>query len=213
MKLLFLLSTLGLVVVGQAKVFDRQVLSYAPIPEGTYVPPKKSGEVTLFDFIRSRDDLSELAKVVSEAPGFAQAFDTSVNWQYTFFAPSNTAFNNTGQYYNEFAGTPKGQWWVGQMLQHHYIPNSILYAANFTEEKTRIQSGSYLFIGAQLVDGGLVLNNAATVVDKDRHVTNGIVHVIDRILAGDSMIYEGDIKKTTQGFIPGSCSNLNLSYC
>jgi hypothetical protein len=58
------------------------------------------------------------------------------------------------------------------MLQHHYIPNSILYAANFTEEKTRIQSGSYLFIGAQLVDGGLVLNNAATVVDKDRHVTN-----------------------------------------
>jgi hypothetical protein len=69
MKLLFLLSTLGLVVVGQAKVFDRQVLSYAPIPEGTYVPPKKSGEVTLLDFIRSRDDLSELAKVVSEAPG------------------------------------------------------------------------------------------------------------------------------------------------
>lgn len=104
--------------------------------------------------------------------GFAQAFATSVNWQYTFFAPSNTAFNNTGQYYNEFAGTPKGQWWVGQMLQHHYIPNSILYAANFTEEKTRVQSGSYLFLGTQLVDGDLVLNNAATVVDKDLPVTN-----------------------------------------
>ena len=108
--------------------------------------------------------------------GFAQAFATSVNWQYTFFAPSNTAFNNTGQYYNEFAGTPKGQWWVGQMLQHHYIPNSILYTANFTEEKTRIQSGSYLFLGTQIVDGDLVLNNAATVVDKDLPVTNVSVY-------------------------------------
>lgn len=69
MKLLSLLPILGLAAVGQAKVFDRQILSYAPIPEGTYVPPTKPGEVTLLDFIKSRDDLSELAKVVSETPG------------------------------------------------------------------------------------------------------------------------------------------------
>jgi hypothetical protein len=69
MRLQSLLSILGLAAVAQAKVFDRQVLSYAPIPEGTYVPPTKPGEVTLLDFIKSRDDLSELAKVVSETPG------------------------------------------------------------------------------------------------------------------------------------------------
>jgi hypothetical protein len=52
-----------------AKVFDRQPLSYATIPEGTYAPPNKSGETTLLDLIDSRDDLSELAKVVRETPG------------------------------------------------------------------------------------------------------------------------------------------------
>jgi uncharacterized surface protein with fasciclin (FAS1) repeats len=62
------------------------------------------------------------------------------------------------------------------MLQHHYIPNSILYTANFTEEKTRIQTGSYLFLGTQIVDGDLVLNNAATVVEKDLRVTNVSVY-------------------------------------
>jgi hypothetical protein len=53
-----------------AKVFDRQALSYAPIPEGIYQPPAKSGETTLLDFIKSRDDLSELSKLVEETPGW-----------------------------------------------------------------------------------------------------------------------------------------------
>jgi uncharacterized surface protein with fasciclin (FAS1) repeats len=95
-----------------------------------------------------------------------------VNWQYTFFAPSNTAFNNTGRYYNTFSPTPKGKWWTGQMLQHHYIPNSRLYKSNFTEKRTRIQLGSYLWASTQIKDGSLVLNNVANVVDSDISVTN-----------------------------------------
>ncbi|KAG5751250.1 hypothetical protein H9Q69_011186 [Fusarium xylarioides] len=196
-----------------AKVFDRQALSYAPIPDDIYQPPTKSGETTLLDLIKSRDDLSELSKLVEATPGFAQAFSTSADWQYTFIAPSNEAFNNTGEYYKTFASTPKGRWWSGQMLQHHYIPNSRLYTANFTTEKTRFQLGSYLYASTQVKGGDLVLNNVATIVEGDIPVTNGIVHISDRILAPDAMIYEADIGTTKQGFIPGSCSNPDLPYC
>lgn len=188
MKVSNLLGLSALATIAQAKVFDRPPLSYAKIPEGTYVPPNEPGETTLLDFIKSRDDLSELAKVVEDTPGksnrpctrsstkseegFSQALATSTDWQYTFFAPSNEAFNNTGQYYETFAPTAKGKWWTGQMLQHHYVPNSRLHTSNFTEEKTRIQMGSYLWASTQLKDGDLVLNNVATVIEGDLPVTN-----------------------------------------
>lgn len=45
------------------------------------------------------------------------------------------------------------------------------------------------------------------------NTSKGIVHITDRILAGDSMIYEADIERTPQGFIPGSCSNPSVPYC
>lgn len=194
MKPQFFFATCALVSPAVAKVFDRPPLSYAPIPKGIYRAPNEPDETTLLDFIESREDLSELAKVVKETPGeshylcissprkkeqiltqhaqgFIEAFSTSATWQYTFFAPSNEAFNNTGRYYNTFAPTPKGMWWTGQMLQHHYIPNSRLYKANFTTEKTRIQLGSYLWASAQIKDDSLVLNNVAKVVEGDIAVT------------------------------------------
>ncbi|KAJ0126355.1 Retrovirus-related Pol polyprotein from transposon TNT 1-94 [Fusarium oxysporum f. sp. albedinis] len=98
-------------------------------------------------------------------------------------------------------------------VQHHYIPNSRLYASNFTEDNTRIQLGSYLWASAEIKGGDLVLNNVATIVEANIPVTNGLVHMSDRILAGDAMIYEADIGTTKQGFIPGSCSNPDLPYC
>lgn len=69
MRVHHVLSACTLACFAQAKVFDRQPLSYASIPEDIYEPPNKSGETTLLDFIKSRDDLSELAKVVEQTPG------------------------------------------------------------------------------------------------------------------------------------------------
>jgi uncharacterized surface protein with fasciclin (FAS1) repeats len=104
--------------------------------------------------------------------GFLQAFDTAPTWSYTLFAPSNTAFNNTGEYYSTFIATPKGKWWLGNLIQHHYVPNSQLETSAFTTSYTRIQTGSFLFIGTQVVDGQLVLNNVSTVTSGNLPVTS-----------------------------------------
>ncbi|KAF9784828.1 hypothetical protein IL306_006996, partial [Fusarium sp. DS 682] len=172
MKFQLHLALYAAVALCEAKVFDRLPLSYAPIPDGIYQPPSKGAETTLLNFIKSRDDLSKLLNVVEQTPGFAEAFITSADWQYTFIAPSNEAFNNTGEYYETFARTPKGSWWSGQMLQHHYIPNSRFYTSNFTEKKTRIQLGSYLWASTQIKGGDLVINDVATIVEADIPVTN-----------------------------------------
>jgi hypothetical protein len=52
-----------------ADIVDRDPLEYVPTPPGTYVPPKNSSISTLLDVIKSRDDLSTLAEVLSECAG------------------------------------------------------------------------------------------------------------------------------------------------
>ncbi|KAI2619459.1 FAS1 domain-containing protein [Hypomontagnella submonticulosa] len=210
LKVFVFLLTNSLVL---AEDSDRLPLPYRPSPEGLYVPPKPLGSVSLLDYITTRSDLSTLAQVLSGSAGFVQAFDTVPTWNFTFFAPSDTAFKQTGQYFNTYVETPKGRWWLGNIVQHHYIPNTQLSISSFSTNFTRFQTGTFLYVGAQVIDGGLVLNRAANVVEANIPVTNGLVHIIDRILDPSTMIFEADIEKMQQSFIAGSCSNPDLPYC
>lgn len=81
-------------------------LSYVTEPPQVYVPPKSTNITTLLDFIDSREDLSNLSQILREPAGFVNAFDTAPTWSFTFFAPSNEAFEHTGAYYSSFAATP-----------------------------------------------------------------------------------------------------------
>ncbi|KAI8675733.1 FAS1 domain-containing protein [Fusarium keratoplasticum] len=192
------------------EVIDRQPLTFAPVPEDTYVVPASD---TLLDFIQSREDLSILSSTLDQLGGFVQALNTSATWQYTFFAPSNKAFNNTGEYFETFAKTAKGKWWLGNLIQHHYVPNAKLKTSDFNSNTIRLQTSTYLYVSAKTVNEDLVLNSVATVTEGNLPVTNGIVHIIDRILDPSAQIFESDLPQVKQGFIPGSCSNPLLPYC
>ncbi|KFY91691.1 hypothetical protein V500_04510 [Pseudogymnoascus sp. VKM F-4518 (FW-2643)] len=206
-------SVIVITALGLCDRIDRQPLTYATVPEGTYVPPKNPNVTTLLDFVKSRSDLTSLASILAECGGFLEAFDSPATWSYTFFAPSNTAFNNTGAYYSTFAATPKGKWWLGNLIQHHYVPNTQLKTSAFNTSSTRIQTGSFLYIGTQIVGDQLVLNNVSTVTDANHPVTNGVVHIIDHFLDPSAQLFMEDVTKTKQAFIAGSCSNPLLPYC
>lgn len=64
-----LLAALCFVLAAQAEVLDRKQLSYAPIPNGTYVPEGTPDTTTLLDFIKSRSDLSKLASIIDQSAG------------------------------------------------------------------------------------------------------------------------------------------------
>ncbi|GKT62326.1 hypothetical protein ColTof4_02050 [Colletotrichum tofieldiae] len=214
MKSPLILSTLALGAVSAVNAADRKPLSYAPKPEGTYVLPRAPNVTTLLDFVKSRSDLTALAKVLDGSAGFLEAFDTPPTWDFTFFAPSDAAFaKHTGQYFNTFAPAPKGKWWLGNLVQHHYVPNSQLPVSVFNGTATRIQTGSYLYVGTQVKDGRLWLNDVAAVTEGDLRVTKGVVHIIDRILDPSAQLFEADRPKAGQKFIAGSCSDTSLPYC
>ncbi|KAL4883038.1 FAS1 domain-containing protein [Aspergillus karnatakaensis] len=192
--------------------------------EPAYTLPKPANATTLLDFISSRPDLSQLRAALNQSGGFEEAFDTNPTWKFTFFAPSNAAFENTGSYFETYRETPyvplffkflttKGKWWLGNTIIHHYIPNSVLEMSAFNETYQRIQTGTYLFIGAQKQNDELVLNQVARVVEGDIPVTGGVVHIVDRILEPAAQIHEADLPWLKQTFIAGSCSNPLLPYC
>ena len=67
-------SVIVITALGLCDRIDRQPLTYATIPKGTYVPPKNSTITTLLDFVKSRDDLTTLAGVLAECGGMSGPF-------------------------------------------------------------------------------------------------------------------------------------------
>ncbi|RAH79152.1 FAS1 domain-containing protein [Aspergillus japonicus CBS 114.51] len=213
MNYLFFASYFLLPIISGALSTTEDPLSYRNIAGG-YVTPKSKNTTTLLEFINSRSDLSVLAEELQNIGGFPTAFDTEPTWSFTFFAPNNDAFElHTGTYFNKFKSTPKGKWWLGNTLLSHYVPNTNLNSSSFNETYQRFQTASYLYVGSQVQDGEIILNNVATVVEKDISITKGAIHIIDRILDPSAQIFETDLPKVSQSFIPGSCSNQELSYC
>ncbi|SNX85119.1 uncharacterized protein MEPE_03828 [Melanopsichium pennsylvanicum] len=196
-----------------AQSSSRRPLSYAPQPQDVYFPPKTQSVTTLLDFIKAKPELSTLLGLLDGSAGFVQAFQTEPTWDFTFFAPSNDAFENLGEYYRTFLATPRGKWWFGNQMMHHYVPNTALNSTAFNATETRIQTATYQYIGAKLSAGKLVLNGVATVTNPDNNITKGMVHIVDHVLDPSAQIYNVQLPAEPQAFIPGSCSNPNLAYC
>jgi hypothetical protein len=69
MKISKLFALCLLPVLGRCDTSNRQPLTYAAIPDGTYVPQKNSSITTLLDLVQSRSDLSTLASILGECGG------------------------------------------------------------------------------------------------------------------------------------------------
>ncbi|GKZ33020.1 hypothetical protein AbraIFM66950_002737 [Aspergillus brasiliensis] len=166
---------IGLLSLSSLVIATADPLNYRNIPG--YVASSSSNVTTALDLIKSRSELSILAEKISEVGGFAQAFDTNPDWKFTFFAPNNDAFESyTGAYFESFESTPKGKWWLGNTIIHHYVPNTELTSDIFNETLQRFQTATYLFVGSQVQDGTVVLNQVAKVVESDIPVTSVGTH-------------------------------------
>ncbi len=121
---------------------------------------------------KARVAVTVLMKLKPSLPsGFEKAFQTEPTWAFTFFAPSNDAFENLGEYYRSFLATPRGKWWFGNQIMSHYVPNTELSSTSFNATETRIQTSTYQYIGAKASEGSIVLNGVAKVTSPDHNIT------------------------------------------
>jgi uncharacterized surface protein with fasciclin (FAS1) repeats len=130
--------------------------------------PKNVPEVIAAD-----PELSTLSKLISDA-GLTQTL--SGTGPFTVFAPTNAAFKNVpAKTMDELA---KNKELLSQVLTFHVVPTKAM-AADVKQGNVKSVNGANLALSKA---GAYVTVEDAVVTKADLTATNGVVHVIDRVL-------------------------------
>jgi uncharacterized surface protein with fasciclin (FAS1) repeats len=130
--------------------------------------PKNVPEVIAAD-----PELSTLSKLISDA-GLTQTL--SGTGPFTVFAPTNAAFKNVpAKTMDELA---KNKELLSQVLTFHVVPVKAM-AADVKQGNVKSVNGANLALSKA---GAYVTVEDAVVTKADLTATNGVVHVIDRVL-------------------------------
>ena len=130
--------------------------------------PKSVPEVIAAD-----PELSTLSKLISDA-GLTQTL--SGTGPFTVFAPTNAAFKNVpAKTMDELA---KNKELLSQVLTFHVVPAKAM-AADVKQGNVKSVNGANLALSKA---GAYVTVEDAVVTKADLTATNGVVHVIDRVL-------------------------------
>jgi uncharacterized surface protein with fasciclin (FAS1) repeats len=130
--------------------------------------PKNVPEVIAAD-----PELSTLSKLISDA-GLTQTL--AGTGPFTVFAPTNAAFKNVpAKTMDELA---KNKELLSQVLTFHVVPAKAM-AADVKQGNVKSVNGANL---AMSKAGNYVTVEDAVVTKADLTATNGVVHVIDRVL-------------------------------
>lgn len=129
--------------------------------------------VTIADTAARTPELSVLAKLIGDA-GLADTLRAS--GPYTVFAPSNDAFKAVpAKTMAELAGDKA---LLKSVLTFHVLPGKVT-AADVKASSVKTVQGANVALG---VAGGTVTVEDAMVVTPNVAASNGVVHVIDRVL-------------------------------
>lgn len=130
--------------------------------------PKNVPEVIAAD-----PELSTLSKLISDA-GLTQTL--SGTGPFTVFAPTNAAFKNVpAKTMDELA---KNKELLSQVLTFHVVPGKTM-GADVKQGNVKSVNGANLALSKA---GAYVTVEDAVVTKSDLTATNGVVHVIDRVL-------------------------------
>ena len=105
---------------------------------------------------------------------------------YTVFAPTDTAFEELGLDLSEF-DTDEENETLAKILSYHVTMGSVMSSeiTDGMEINSLIQEPITVSIYGQ---GTVVLNGEATVTTKDVETSNGVIHIIDKVLIPPSMV-------------------------
>ena len=97
------------------------------------------------------------------------------------FAPSNEAFAKIPKDELEKLLDPKNIKTLDAILEYHVVSGAAVHAKDLKpENKFKTLEGSELLV--EVRDGKVYVNRESRVTAADNDATNGVVHIIDRVL-------------------------------
>jgi uncharacterized surface protein with fasciclin (FAS1) repeats len=161
--------------------------------EGLREVPSANENRSVLDLADNSNDLTTLSVAIRQA-GLADALQAE--GPYTVFAPTNSAFEALPQGTLESLLRPENNQELASLLAYHVLPAEIMSEDIFREiEQDGGQYGVRTVAGRDLIlerndDGQVIVRdesgNTANVVTADVDASNGVVHIIDRVLLPSS---------------------------
>ena len=137
---------------------------------------KMSNEPDIVDIAASNDDFSTLVVAVSAA-GLVDTLKS--DGPFTVFAPTNAAFAALPEGTVESLLKPENKDQLTAILTYHVVAGKVLAADVVNLDRATTVNGKDVHISVK--NGGVKVNKA-NVVATDIVGSNGVIHVIDRVL-------------------------------
>merc|ERR1712032_1286412 len=158
---------------GVVHIIDRVLIPKAPSPPPAPKPTKNIVELAAGDA-----DLSTLVAAL-KAGKLVTALEGK--GPFTVFAPSNEAFAKIPKDELEKLLDPKNIKTLDAILEYHVVAGAAVHAKDLKpENKFKTLEGSELLV--EVRDGHVYVNRESHVTAADNDATNGVVHIIDRVL-------------------------------
>ncbi|XP_034459764.1 periostin, osteoblast specific factor b [Hippoglossus hippoglossus] len=159
---------------------------------------------TIQDVIEVDDDLTTLSDVAHSA-GLLEKLGQPGH--YTLFAPTNEAFESLGTDVLERLQSDKPA--IQALLNFHLLDSVQCSEAIMTGSSYETLEGNNIEIGC---DGeSLTVNGVKMVLKKDIFTTNGVIHLIDKVLMPDSAKQVMELVGSSQSTFGDMVSELGLS--
>ncbi|SMO46439.1 fasciclin domain-containing protein [Fodinibius sediminis] len=142
--------------------------------DGPTNPPDTTGNIA--EVASSDDNFSTLVSALTDA-GLVATLEG--DGPFTVFAPTNDAFAKLPD--GLLASLSNEQ--LVEILSYHVVGAEIASGDLQSEQTVEALAGGELFVTA---NGGVTVNDAASVITADVEASNGIIHAIDTVLLPDS---------------------------
>merc|ERR1711998_459078 len=139
----------------------------------------------IVELAESNKDLSILVSAVVAAD-LVDALSASTEKGQTVFAPTNDAFNSLPAGTLDDLMKPENKARLRKLLLEHVVPSTALASDLLTTHSLLTEDNTFMFPSTQ--DGKVMVapfrpdNVPSTVAVADNKATNGVVHIIDRVL-------------------------------
>jgi uncharacterized surface protein with fasciclin (FAS1) repeats len=137
------------------------------------------GGMTIVDVASDNDSFDTLVQAV-QAANLGETL--SSEGPYTVFAPTDEAFNQLPDGALDFLLQPENQDLLAEMLTYHVVSGSVMSGDLSSGGVDTLNGG----IAVGVSDNGVVINNAS-VVTADIEASNGVIHVINRVLIPEDL--------------------------
>lgn len=148
---------------------------------------KASGAVAAEkDIVTIASEAEDFSTLVAAIKAAGLAEDLGGEGPFTVFAPTNAAFEALPQGLLIQLMEPEQKERLAGILRYHVIPGKLM-AENIAPEKVATLEGREAVF---TVDGETVMMDGAKIIKQDIEATNGVIHVIDRVLIPPVVVVE-----------------------